>query len=49
MDYHFLRHFADSWGLLFLTLVFVGIAVWTLRPGAKYDSQSSIPFRNDDE
>lgn len=49
MDYHLLREFADSWALLFMVLVFVGVAVWTFRPGNSYDSQADIPFRNDDE
>jgi cytochrome c oxidase cbb3-type subunit 4 len=48
MSYDALRHFADSWGLLFLVVVFVGVVVWVFRPGASYDDQAGIPFRNDD-
>ena len=49
MDYETLRHFADSWGLLALTLLFVGIVVFVFRPGArrKYDENAKIPLRED--
>ena len=33
--YEFLRHMADSWGLLAMTLVFLGLACWPFRPGAR--------------
>ena len=33
--YEFLRHMADSWGLLAMTLVFLALALWPFRPGAK--------------
>lgn len=48
--YAFLRNFADSWHLLFMTLFFVGVFVWALRPGSKQvhkEAAQSI-FRNDD-
>ncbi len=48
MDYDTLRHFADSWGLLFLLVVFVAAVGWVFRPGASYDAHADIPFRNDD-
>jgi cytochrome c oxidase cbb3-type subunit 4 len=35
MSYDELRHFADSWGLLFMVLAWLGIAFWAFRPGAK--------------
>ena len=35
MDYHALREFADSWGLLFMTLTFLGLIGWTFLPGAR--------------
>lgn len=35
MSYDTLRHFADSYGLLFLALVFVALVAWTFRKGAK--------------
>lgn len=33
--YSLLRGFADSWMLLALTLVFLGVVVWAFRPGAR--------------
>ena len=35
MDYDTLRHFADTWGLLALTLLFVGIVLWAYWPRRK--------------
>jgi len=48
--YETLRHFADSWGLLFMFLIFLAIVVWVLRPGARksYREQADIPFKHDD-
>jgi cytochrome c oxidase cbb3-type subunit 4 len=47
--YDTLRHFADSWGLLFMVLVFLGVVIWVLRPGARqrYREQADIPFRHE--
>jgi len=48
MDYHLLREFADSWVLLGLTLFFIGVIVWVLRPGgtSEYNDSADIPFRH---
>lgn len=48
MSYDALRHFADSWGLVFLVVLFVGVVAWVFRPGSSYKDQADIPFRNDD-
>lgn len=47
--YSFLRQFADSWGLLVMTLVFVGIFAWAFRPGSRkvHDEIANSIFRND--
>ena len=48
--YDFLRNFADSWHLLFMTLFFVGVVIWAMRPGSNRihrEAANSI-FRNDD-
>jgi cytochrome c oxidase cbb3-type subunit 4 len=47
--YSLLRHFADSWMLLAMMLFFVGVVLWTLRPGSKeiHDDIAQIPLRND--
>jgi cytochrome c oxidase cbb3-type subunit 4 len=49
MPYEALRHFADSWGLLVLTLIFLGILLWVNRPGSRhlYRDQAEIPFKHD--
>lgn len=33
--YEQLRHFADSYGLLVMLLVFIGLCAWPFRPGAR--------------
>ena len=33
--YTLLRQFADSWMLLALVLIFLGVIVWVFRPGAR--------------
>lgn len=49
MDYSTFRQFADSWGLLYLFVLFVGVIVFTFRPGSKQTAEDSsqIPFRGD--
>lgn len=34
MNYDTLRHFADSYGLILLGILFVGLIGWTFRKGA---------------
>lgn len=48
--YAFLRNFADSWHLLFMTVLFIGIGVWAFRPGSKavHSDAADQIFRNDD-
>lgn len=49
LDYHVLRTFADSWGLLAMVLFFAGAVVWVLRPSAResHSDAASIPFKED--
>jgi len=49
-SYTVLRHFADSWGLLAMTLAFLGAVLWALRPGARgaHRDSAAIPFRHED-
>jgi len=51
MTYDALRHFADSWALLALFAIFVGILIFALRPGAKkaYRHIASLPLEDDKE
>lgn len=47
--YSFLRHVADSWGLLLMTVVFLGICLWAFRPGSRgtHDAIATSIFRNE--
>lgn len=47
--YSFLREFADSWALLTLFTIFVGIWFWAWRPGSrpKHDEAAAQIFRNE--
>jgi cytochrome c oxidase cbb3-type subunit 4 len=49
--YSLLRQFADSWALLALVLLFLGVILWAFRPGSRtvHDEISRIPFRNEDK
>lgn len=46
--YSLLREFADSWFLLFMVTMLLGIWVWAFWPGQRSnrDDASMIPFRN---
>ncbi|GAB4348043.1 MAG: CcoQ/FixQ family Cbb3-type cytochrome c oxidase assembly chaperone [Oricola sp.] len=48
-DYHSMRAFADSWGLVFMMAFFIGVFLWIVRPGAKQQSDDAarIPFKED--
>lgn len=48
--YTALRHFADSWGLLLMFLLFCGICFWVFRPGARREQDDAARqiFRNED-
>ncbi len=50
MSYDALRQFADSWGLVLLTAVFVTALGWAVRPGGRntFREQAGIPFRDDE-
>ncbi len=51
MTYDFMRHFADSWGLLAMLVFFLGAVVWVFRPGSRehYDHAAKIPLENASE
>lgn len=50
MTYTALRHFADSWGLLFMLVLFVSFGGWAFRPGSRRISQDAAQmiFKDDD-
>ncbi len=47
--YTAMRHFADSWGLLFMFLVFCGVILFAFRPGGKAAAEQAaqIPLKED--
>lgn len=47
--YTAMRHFADSWGLLAMTLFFIGCGLFAFRPGSHLsaDQAAHIPFNDD--
>lgn len=49
MDYETLRQFADTWALLALTVLFIGIVIFVMRPSArrKYEDNANIPLKRD--
>lgn len=49
--YESLRHFADSWGLMAMTVVFVFLALWPFRPGARRDNEeaANLIFKDDSD
>jgi cytochrome c oxidase cbb3-type subunit IV len=50
MNYETARAFADSWGLVFTVLLFLGLVGWTFRKGASRDHHdaANMIFRDDD-
>jgi len=49
--YSLLRYLADSWALLVLTLIFLGVIFWAYRPGSRplHDDAAEVPFRKDED
>jgi len=49
IDYDSFRHFADSWGLLYMLAIFVGVVLFMFRPGAKGHAETAaqIPLKDD--
>ena len=47
LHYQLMRSFADSWGLLFMFLVFVIVVFRALRPSSQkaHDDAANIPFK----
>ena len=50
MNYDTLRHLADSYGLIFLGMLFVGLIGWTFRKGARRANAraANMIFQQDD-
>jgi cytochrome c oxidase cbb3-type subunit 4 len=50
LEYEALRHFADSWGLVFMGVLFVAFVGWTFRKGSSADNDraANMIFEDDD-
>ncbi len=50
MNYDALRHFADSWGLVMMAVLFIAFVGWTFRKGASthHDNAANMIFKEDD-
>jgi cytochrome c oxidase cbb3-type subunit 4 len=48
--YEALRQLADSWALLAMAAIFVGLAAWPFRPGARNanETAATMIFESDD-
>jgi len=49
IDYHSLRHFADSWGLVGMGIVFLILVGWTFLPGSGDRNRSAAHMIFDEE
>jgi len=49
MEYKAVAEFAQTWGLLYMVALFVGVLIYAFRPGAKktFDRAAEIALRED--
>lgn len=49
--YTFLRQLADSWVMLAMLLLFLGMIVFLFRPGSRqiHDAAAEVPFAHEDQ
>ena len=49
MDYHDMSHFAQTWGLIYLLVLFAGVVAYALWPSnrRKFDDAARIPLKED--
>ncbi len=49
MDYTTLATFAQTWGLLYMVVLFAGVLIYAFRPGGKkaFDSAAQMPLKED--
>ncbi|MCX7677137.1 MAG: cbb3-type cytochrome c oxidase subunit 3 [Alteraurantiacibacter sp.] len=47
--YDFLRHMADSWGLLAMVVMWIAFALWPFRPGAKHHNDRAANMIFEDQ
>lgn len=51
MSYNDLRHFADSYGLAAMVLLYLGLCAWAFRPGSRRSNRNAanLIFAEDSE
>lgn len=49
IHYDTLRHFADSWGLVFMGIVFLVLIAWPFLPGSRERNHSAANMIFDEE
>jgi cytochrome c oxidase cbb3-type subunit 4 len=49
VHYDMMRHFADSWGLVYMMAIFLTVVVFILKPGAKAHAAAAARIPLDDE
>lgn len=51
MDYDQFRQFADSWGLLYLFIIFIVVVIFVFRPGSGrlYRDAARIPLEGSED
>jgi cytochrome c oxidase cbb3-type subunit 4 len=47
--YDMLRHFADSWGLLYMMVIFLVVVFFIVRPGARGRAKEAARIPLDDD
>ncbi|MBT3306987.1 MAG: cbb3-type cytochrome c oxidase subunit 3 [Alphaproteobacteria bacterium] len=49
MTFQDVSYFAQTWGLVYLVILFIGMLIYALRPGAKkkFEDAAQIPFKED--
>ncbi len=49
MTYEGVTYFSQTWGLVYLVILFAGVLIYALRPSAKkkFDDAARIPLQED--
>jgi cytochrome c oxidase cbb3-type subunit 4 len=47
--YDMMRHFADSWGLLYMMAIFLAVVVFIVKPGARANALRAARIPLDDD
>ncbi len=49
MEYETIATFAQTWGLVYMVVLFLGVLIYAFRPGAKkkFDRAANMPLKED--